>query len=92
MGSQSDTSIYFYNPSLAAACLFAVLYFLPLTALLVQTFKYRSWYLVVLPIGALFEVAGYIVRSVSVSNVKDIVSFFLPTLPTPNIPSPFFLG
>lgn len=75
MGAQSDSSIYFYNPVLAPAILFAVLYTVPTVTLFWQTcIKCRALYLLCLPIGGLFELAGYISRAYSVQHVTDIVS------------------
>jgi hypothetical protein len=78
MASQSSadfTSVYFYSPSLAAAVIFTILYFIPATVLLWQTcIRYKDWRLLCLPIGALIEVGGYICRSYSVQHTIDIVS------------------
>lgn len=74
MGAQSDSSIYFYNPSLPAAILFTILYAIPTAILFWKTcFKYKTFYLLCLPIGGLVEVAGYAARSYSVTHVDDIV-------------------
>jgi hypothetical protein len=71
----SDSSIYFYNPSLPAAILFVALYAVPTAVLLWKTcFKYKTLYLLCLPIGALFETGGYAARSYSVKHVDDVVS------------------
>jgi hypothetical protein len=92
MASQSSadfTSVYFYNPSLAAAIMFTILYFIPAAVLLWQTCRrYKDWRLLCLPIGALIEVGGYICRSYSVQHAIDIVSsapshIFLNSLPQP---------
>lgn len=75
MGSESDSSIYFYNPSLPAAIVFTILFAISASILIWQTcFKYKALYLLCVPIGALFEVAGYAARSYSVTHVDNIVS------------------
>lgn len=75
MGAESDSSIYFYNPSLPAAILFTILFAIPTAILFWQTcFKYKTFYLLCVPIGALVEVAGYTARSYSVTHVDDVVS------------------
>jgi hypothetical protein len=70
----ADTSIYFYTPSLAAAITVCIVYAIPTFILFWQTvIKYKTLYLLVLPIGGIFEVAGYAARAYSVKNVRDIV-------------------
>jgi hypothetical protein len=74
----SEHSIYFYNPSLPATLVFMVLYIVPTVVLFFQAcFKPKSLYLLVLPLGALVEVAGYAGRAYSVKHVTDVVSTFV---------------
>jgi len=79
MASQSSadfTSVYFYNPSLAAAIIFTILYFIPAVVLLWQTcILYKDWRLLCLPIGAWLEVGGYICRSYSIQHPTNISAY-----------------
>ncbi|KAB8606219.1 hypothetical protein FH972_025850 [Carpinus fangiana] len=59
---------YRYEPSIAAAILFAILFFLITTFQSWQIYKAKNWYYVVFVIGGLFEVIGYIGRAVSASQ------------------------
>jgi hypothetical protein len=80
----ADSSIYFYDPSLAAATAVCIIYAIPTFILSWQTvFKYKTMYLLGLPIGGIFEIAGYAARACSVKNVRDIVrhSYQLTLIP-----------
>lgn len=77
-----DWSVFFYNPSLPAAILFAVLYLVPLVYhLYVSYIAYRSGryfrysYTLPLLIAAAVEVIGYGQRAASTQNVQDIGTF-----------------
>ncbi|KAE8151634.1 RTA1 like protein-domain-containing protein [Aspergillus avenaceus] len=72
-------SIYFYNPSLAAAILFTVLYLVPFLYHLYISFiapytgKYHhTGYFVPILIGAATEVGAYAVRAASVKTPDDV--------------------
>jgi hypothetical protein len=70
----TSTSIFLYNPTFALSIVFAVLYLIPLSIQSWQTIlKYKAWYFVVVVIGAVLEVAGYIVRGVAIKNISSIV-------------------
>ncbi|KAK4178415.1 RTA1 like protein-domain-containing protein [Triangularia setosa] len=67
-------SVWMYNPSLPPAVLFLVLYFFAWMYITYLTFyRYKTWYITVIPLGALLEVAGYAVRIYSVKNLRSIV-------------------
>lgn len=58
----STTSLFGYKPDLGANVLFLVLFALISVVHIVQVFIYREWWVVILPIGTLAEMAGYIPR------------------------------
>ncbi|KAH8698587.1 RTA1 like protein [Talaromyces proteolyticus] len=68
---QQKLSFYDFNPSLAAAVLFAALYgicFILTTALWV---KHRAWVCVIMVVAVAMETVGYIGRSISTQNVTN---------------------
>lgn len=68
-------SIWLYHPSLAAAIVFVVLYFIPTAYTFYLTvLRYRSWFFLCVLIGGNLEVVGYIFRAVSIANPDSIVS------------------
>lgn len=78
----TDWSVFFYTPSLAASILFAVLYLIPfIYHLYVSYVAYRAGryfrhsYTLPLLIAALVEVNGYSQRAASTQNVQDIGTF-----------------
>jgi hypothetical protein len=79
-----DCSIYFYNPSLAAAILFTALYTIPTVFTLHRINNTRTWYWICVPIGGIFEIAGYAIRIGSVKSPCNVVSAF-PGQPRHNI-------
>ena len=73
------TSIYFYNPSLAASILFTILYTLPLTyhtyLSLIAPYTgqhHKVSYFIPIAIGAATEVAAYAIRAASVKQQDNI--------------------
>jgi hypothetical protein len=75
MSKPNNDSIYFYNPSFPLTIVAAALYLIPTTILLYLTcYRYKTWYLICVPIGSAMEVAGYIARATSVKNVSAVVS------------------
>ncbi|KAE8419467.1 putative RTA1 domain protein [Aspergillus pseudocaelatus] len=73
------TSIYFYNPSLAASILFTILYTLPLTYHAYLSFiapytghYHKVSYFIPIAIGAATEVAAYAIRAASVKQQDNI--------------------
>ncbi|KAG0647859.1 rtm1 [Hyphodiscus hymeniophilus] len=65
MAAESDFRYYHYNPSLAAAAIFTVLFSLTSLLHLYQLIRARTWYFIPLVVGAIFEVIGYIARIIS---------------------------
>lgn len=69
--------IYGYTPAFSLAAFAAAWFFLFLIVHLVQTIRYRSWYFVVFPIGLLFEIIGYIARSLSAKKNPYHLLYFI---------------
>ncbi|KAL7949784.1 RTA1 like domain-containing protein [Trichoderma barbatum] len=72
MGSNCDPNwqhaafaFYRYTPSIAAAAVFCILFFLSTLLHFLQMWKTRSWYLTPLVIGCLFEFIGFAGRAAS---------------------------
>ncbi|KAJ4859382.1 RTA1 like protein domain-containing protein [Trichoderma breve] len=61
---------YRYHPSVGAAALFCVLFFLSGVFHFIQMWKTRSWYLTPLVIGCFFEFIGFVGRAAS--GVQDV--------------------
>jgi len=71
----SDTeecSIYFYEPSLAAAILFTVLYAIPTVFTLHRINNTRTWYFLCVVVGGIFEIAGYALRIGSLKSPCNV--------------------
>lgn len=75
MSNTEDCSIYFYEPSLAAAILFTVLYALPTVFTLHRINNYRTWYFICVVFGGAFEVAGYALRIGSLKKPCDVALY-----------------
>ncbi|KAH6887423.1 RTA1 like protein-domain-containing protein [Thelonectria olida] len=73
---------YHYDPSLAAAVIFAVLFGLSGIMHAFQIFKHRTWYFTSFFIGVLFEFGGYAARAVNANQTPDWtdVPFIIQTL------------
>ncbi|KAK1657905.1 RTA1 like protein [Colletotrichum godetiae] len=70
--------IYGYTPSFVLTVLADVLFFLLLLVHIWQIIRYRSWYFVTFPIGLLFEIVGYVARSLSAkANPYNLIYFIL---------------
>ncbi|KAK6218845.1 RTA1 like protein [Colletotrichum tabaci] len=79
-GGKWDTPviIYGYTPSFALAVLADVLFFLLLLVHTWQVVRHRSWYFVTVPVGLLFEIVGYVARSLSArANPYNLIYFIL---------------
>ncbi|WYZ38422.1 hypothetical protein EsH8_III_000336 [Colletotrichum jinshuiense] len=79
-GGKWDTPviIYGYTPSFVLAILADSLFFLLLLIHTWQVVRYRSWYFVTFPIGLLFEIVGYVARSLSAkANPYNLIYFIL---------------
>ena len=73
--NSNPDSIWLYDPSLALAIVFTVIYTLPLVwQIYLTVFRYRACYFSVVIVGAAFEVGGYISRAVSIKQEEQIVS------------------
>ncbi|KAF4470517.1 chitinase [Fusarium albosuccineum] len=69
--------IYGYTPAFSLA-VFAVVWFaLFFVVHLVQTIRFRSWYFITFPIGLLFEIVGYIARSLSAKKDPYHLLYFI---------------
>ncbi|OKL64584.1 hypothetical protein UA08_00586 [Talaromyces atroroseus] len=74
---QQSLSYYDYNPSLAAAAIFTVLYailFLLTTALWL---KHRAWVCTIMVVAAAMEMVGYLSRTLSTLNVDNRTLYVL---------------
>ncbi|KPM41928.1 hypothetical protein AK830_g4655 [Neonectria ditissima] len=62
---------YHYDPSLAAAVIFAVVFGISALGHTYQMVQRRTWYFTAFLIGVLFEVGGYAARAVNASETPD---------------------
>ncbi|KAH7391035.1 RTA1 like protein-domain-containing protein [Phaeosphaeria sp. MPI-PUGE-AT-0046c] len=78
-GGDGDATIiiYGYTPSSALALLGCILFFIAAIAHTWQLFKHRTWYFSTMIVGILFEIIGYIARSLSARRNPYKVSFFV---------------
>ena len=65
MANYSDFKFYRYDPSLAAAIVFAICFLLTSLLHIYQLLRSRTWYLTALVVGGIMEVIGYIGRILS---------------------------
>ncbi|KAF9696052.1 hypothetical protein EKO04_006001 [Ascochyta lentis] len=72
--------LYRYNPSLAAAAIFVVLFALTTGFHMLQTFKKRSWFMTPFIIGGLFQAIGYIGRILSSNDRYALSPFIMQSL------------
>ncbi|KFY46782.1 hypothetical protein V495_02257 [Pseudogymnoascus sp. VKM F-4514 (FW-929)] len=74
MSSDSSTHIKYYGylPSLAAACIFVVLFGASTVWHSVLIYKHRTWYFIPLFMGGIFEIVGYISRAVSNKQMPNL--------------------
>ncbi|ETS74388.1 hypothetical protein PFICI_14254 [Pestalotiopsis fici W106-1] len=68
---QVMSKLYLYDPSLAAACIFIVLFACTAVAHLFVLFKRRTWYFVPFLIGIGCEIIGYAGRALSASQTPN---------------------
>ncbi|KAJ5288783.1 hypothetical protein N7478_001813 [Penicillium angulare] len=78
-GGENDTSIiiYGYTPSIAIAAFAASWFFLHLITHTARTFKYRSWWWLTFSTGLVFEIVGYIARSLSAKKDPYHLIYFV---------------
>ncbi|KAF2246748.1 RTA1-domain-containing protein [Trematosphaeria pertusa] len=78
-GGPDDASIiiYGYTPSIVVGVLGCVLFFLAGILHGWQLFKYRAWYFSTVMVGIIFEIVGYIFRSLSSQLDPYRVTFFV---------------
>jgi hypothetical protein len=79
-GGPYDTPviIYGYTPSFVLSLLATILFFLFLNVHIWQVIHHRTWYFVTFPVGLLFEIIGYIARSLSAKvNPYNLIYFIL---------------
>lgn len=70
--------IYGYTPSFALAILGTILFFLFFVIHIVQLVRHRSWYFTTFAVGLLFEIVGYIARTMSAKvNPYNLIYFIL---------------
>ncbi|WAO94110.1 GH18 domain-containing protein [Fusarium falciforme] len=69
--------IYGYTPAFSLAVFAAVWFAVFLVVHLVQTIRFRSWYFITFPIGLLFEIVGYIARSLSAKDDPYHLLYFI---------------
>lgn len=70
--------IYGYTPAFALSLFAAIWFFLLFIVHASQTAVYRSWWFVTFPIGLIFEVVGYVARSLSAKkNPYNLIYFIL---------------
>ncbi|PVH81489.1 RTA1 like protein [Cadophora sp. DSE1049] len=83
MANDSSKSKYYdYDPSLAAAAIFAILFLVSSLFHLFQVVKQRTWYFIPVVIGGLMEFAGYVARIKSARESPDwsLVPYILQAL------------
>ncbi|KAF2183517.1 putative RTM1-like protein [Zopfia rhizophila CBS 207.26] len=72
MAAENDLfRLYRYDPSMAAACIFTVLFILVTAIHLYQMLRTRAWIFVHFVIGGFFEWIGYISRAISSSQTPN---------------------
>ncbi|KAF6787923.1 rta1 domain-containing protein [Colletotrichum sojae] len=70
--------IYGYSPSFPLAALAAVLFFVLFVLHAWHVVRLRTWYFATFPVGLLFEVVGYVARSLSArKNPYNLIYFIL---------------
>ncbi|KAH7397584.1 RTA1 like protein-domain-containing protein [Cadophora sp. MPI-SDFR-AT-0126] len=73
-------SFYQYDPSVAAAAIFAVLFFITTAYHCWQAWTKRTYYFIPLLIGGHFEWTGYVFRIISHYNITSTSIFIIQTL------------
>ncbi|KAH8667977.1 RTA1 like protein-domain-containing protein [Tricladium varicosporioides] len=75
-------ALYHYNPSFAAAIVFAAVFAISTVWHLYLMAKHRTWYFIPMIVGAILEVVGYAARAISAHQSPNwtILPFILQTL------------
>ncbi|KAM0561672.1 hypothetical protein ACHAPJ_002840 [Fusarium lateritium] len=69
--------IYGYTPAFSLTVFAAAWFALFLVVHLFQTIRFRSWYFITFPIGLLFEIVGYVARSLSAKKDPYHLLYFI---------------
>lgn len=70
--------IYGYTPSFALALLGVILFFLFSIVHIFQLFKHKSWYFTTFAVGLVFEIVGYVARTLSAKkNPYNLIYFII---------------
>ncbi|KAG7042616.1 RTA1-domain-containing protein [Colletotrichum scovillei] len=69
--SQVMASLYLYDPSLAAACVFIVLFSSTLTAHAIILYKRRTRFFIPFIVGIICEILGYVARAISAAQTPN---------------------
>ncbi|PSN72725.1 RTA1-domain-containing protein [Corynespora cassiicola Philippines] len=75
-----DFEYYRYEPSLAAAIIFVVLFSVTTLLHMFQSFRKRAWFFIPFLIGGWCEIVGYIGRVLSSKDQEDRTAFIMQTL------------
>ncbi|PYI23467.1 RTA1 like protein [Aspergillus violaceofuscus CBS 115571] len=80
--SSADGSyeLYNYNPSVAAAAIFVLLFIAVTACHVYQLARAHAWYFTCFILGGLFEVIGYIARAGAHNNTSNLSIFTIQTL------------
>lgn len=84
--NQRDTkvmsSLYLYNPSIAAACIFVAFFSFTLVAHTFLLYKQRTRHFIPFVIGIICEILGYVARAISASETPNwkVVPYALQSL------------
>ncbi|RPA73368.1 RTA1 domain protein, partial [Ascobolus immersus RN42] len=69
-----------YEPSLAAAIVFVILYFITGAYHTYQIIKTKTWYFIPLVVGVIFQFGGHIARCFATQNVNELNPYLVNTL------------
>ncbi|KAF3385543.1 Protein RTM1 [Penicillium rolfsii] len=75
-----DFALYRYTPSIPAAVVFAVMFFIITILHCIRLWRYRAFFFVPFIIGLLFECAGYIARIFSHFDTKALGPYIVQTM------------
>ncbi|PYH44723.1 RTA1 domain-containing protein [Aspergillus saccharolyticus JOP 1030-1] len=80
--SREDSSyeLYDYNPSVAAAAIFVLLFLATTACHVYQLARAHAWYFICFILGGIFEIIGYIARAEAHNNTSNVTIFTIHTL------------